>query len=219
MSTKSKPGAAKPAPKAAVKAAGKASAKAGVPSLALYERMSLIRQVEQALTRLFANSEVPGFIHLSIGQEAVAAGIASAMLPQDTLATTHRGHGHVLARGMDVTGFMKENMQARDRSSRILAALSAAFCGIFTCNANKTETTVGYGTLYGDLAGAFLDRLSGLHGAGFDHFAGLGGDVGGLVACGFGVGLGLILLGLGAGGGAERQNRGGGDGQGANAHG
>lgn len=53
-----------------------------------------------------------------------------------------------------LTGFMKENMQARDRSSRILAALSAAFGGIFTCNANKTEFTVGYGTLYGDLAGA-----------------------------------------------------------------
>ncbi len=53
-----------------------------------------------------------------------------------------------------LTGFMKENMQARDRSARILAALSAAFGGVFTCNANKTETTVGYGTLYGDLAGA-----------------------------------------------------------------
>ncbi|WP_299144966.1 NAD(+) synthase [uncultured Dialister sp.] len=53
-----------------------------------------------------------------------------------------------------LTGFMKENMQARDRSSRILAALSAAFGGIFTCNANKTEMTVGYSTLYGDLAGA-----------------------------------------------------------------
>lgn len=53
-----------------------------------------------------------------------------------------------------LTGFMKENMQARDRSSRILAALSAAFGGIFTCNANKTEMTIGYGTLYGDLAGA-----------------------------------------------------------------
>ena len=77
---------------------------------ALYRTMSLIRQVETALTRLFANSEVPGFIHLSIGQEAVAAGIASALLPQDSLATTHRGHGHVLARGMDVGGFMKEIM-------------------------------------------------------------------------------------------------------------
>lgn len=76
----------------------------------LYRTMSLIRHVETALTRLFANSEVPGFIHLSIGQEAVAAGVTSAMLPQDSLATTHRGHGHVLARGMDVTGFMKEIM-------------------------------------------------------------------------------------------------------------
>ena len=54
-----------------------------------------------------------------------------------------------------LTGFMKENMQARDRSSRILSALSASFGGIFTCNANKTEMTIGYGTLYGDLAGAF----------------------------------------------------------------
>lgn len=77
---------------------------------ALYSSMSRIRQVETALTRLFANSEVPGFIHLSIGQEAVATGIASALLAQDSLATTHRGHGHVLARGMDVTGFMKEIM-------------------------------------------------------------------------------------------------------------
>ena len=77
---------------------------------ALYQTMSLIRHVETALTRLFANGEVPGFIHLSIGQEAVAAGIASALRPQDSLATTHRGHGHVLARGMDVEGFMKEIM-------------------------------------------------------------------------------------------------------------
>lgn len=55
---------------------------------------------------------------------------------------------------LHISDFMKENMQARDRSSRILSALSAAFGGIFTCNANKTELSVGYGTLYGDLAGA-----------------------------------------------------------------
>lgn len=61
------------------------------------------------------------------------------------------GHGLPPLR---LTGFMKENIQARDRSSRILAALSSAFGGIFTCNANKTEMTVGYSTLYGDLAGA-----------------------------------------------------------------
>ena len=77
---------------------------------ALYRSMSLIRHVETALTRLFANGEVPGFIHLSIGQEGVAVGVASALHQQDSLATTHRGHGHVLARGMDVVGFMKEIM-------------------------------------------------------------------------------------------------------------
>lgn len=46
-----------------------------------------------------------------------------------------------------------ENVQARDRSSRILAALAASFGGVFTCNANKSELTVGYTTLYGDLGG------------------------------------------------------------------
>ena len=46
---------------------------------ALYRSMSLIRHVETALTRLFANGEVPGFIHQSNGQEGVAAGVASAM--------------------------------------------------------------------------------------------------------------------------------------------
>ena len=78
--------------------------------LALYRTMVLVREVEQALSRLFANSEVPGFIHLSLGQEAISAGVASALRPQDSLATTHRGHGHVLARGIDVDGFFKEIM-------------------------------------------------------------------------------------------------------------
>ena len=56
---------------------------------------------------------------------------------------------------------MLENMQARDRSARILATIAAAFGGAFTCNANKTETTVGYSTFYGDLAG-FLAPLGDL---------------------------------------------------------
>ena len=46
-----------------------------------------------------------------------------------------------------------ENIQARDRSSRILAAVASAFGGAFTCNANKAEATIGYTTLYGDLGG------------------------------------------------------------------
>ncbi len=54
---------------------------------------------------------------------------------------------------ISLAGFVMENVQARDRSSRILAALAAAFGGVFACNANKAEITVGYSTLYGDLGG------------------------------------------------------------------
>ncbi|MCL2104844.1 MAG: NAD(+) synthase, partial [Kiritimatiellaeota bacterium] len=48
-----------------------------------------------------------------------------------------------------------ENIQARDRSGRVLAALASAWGGVFTCNANKSEMTIGYGTMYGDLTGFF----------------------------------------------------------------
>lgn len=78
--------------------------------LALYRVMRRIREVEMQLVKLFADSEVPGFIHLSIGQEGVAAGVMSALRAQDTMATTHRGHGHVLARGLDLDLFFREIM-------------------------------------------------------------------------------------------------------------
>ena len=64
-------------------------------------------------------------------------------------------------RGIKVSSFVKENIQARDRSSRILAAIAASVGGVFTCNANKAESTVGYATLYGDEAG-FLSALADL---------------------------------------------------------
>jgi NAD+ synthase (glutamine-hydrolysing) len=55
--------------------------------------------------------------------------------------------------GLRLTDYLFENVQARDRSARILAAVAAAVGGVFTCNANKSEMTVGYTTLYGDLGG------------------------------------------------------------------
>lgn len=58
-----------------------------------------------------------------------------------------------LAERIVLSGLALENVQARDRSSRILAALASGFGGVFTCNANKAELTVGYSTLYGDLGG------------------------------------------------------------------
>lgn len=60
-----------------------------------------------------------------------------------------------------VSSFVAENIQARDRSSRVLAGMAAAFGGGFTCNANKSELTVGYSTLYGDQAG-FLAAIADL---------------------------------------------------------
>ena len=62
---------------------------------------------------------------------------------------------------LSISSFVVENIQARDRSARILAALAAAFGGGFTCNANKSEMTAGYTTLYGDQAG-FLAPLADL---------------------------------------------------------
>jgi NAD+ synthase (glutamine-hydrolysing) len=62
---------------------------------------------------------------------------------------------------LQFSDFHLENIQARDRSSRILAALAASFGGVFTCNANKSELMVGYSTLYGD-HGGFLAPLADL---------------------------------------------------------
>jgi acetoin:2,6-dichlorophenolindophenol oxidoreductase subunit alpha len=78
--------------------------------LKLYAGMRLVREVEQRLAELFSDGEIPGFIHLSIGQEAVPIGIASALQPGDTLASNHRGHGHAIAKGLDLARFFLEIM-------------------------------------------------------------------------------------------------------------
>lgn len=75
-----------------------------------YQRMLGIRLVELRLGRLFADGEVPGFIHLSVGQEAVAAAMGMVLRPDDTVASTHRGHGHALAKGIDMDDFFLELM-------------------------------------------------------------------------------------------------------------
>lgn len=76
--------------------------------LSLYEQMLIVRRAEERLSKLFADGEIPGFIHLSIGQEATAVGVASALGRADTIASTHRGHGHALAKGMDLVPFFQE---------------------------------------------------------------------------------------------------------------
>lgn len=78
--------------------------------LTFYDQMSLIRETENRLSTLFADDEVPGFIHLSIGQEAIPVGVTSALTATDTVASNHRGHGHALAKGVDLDGFFLEIM-------------------------------------------------------------------------------------------------------------
>lgn len=76
--------------------------------LALYRMMLMVRRSEERLMGLFADGDVPGFIHLGIGQEAVPVGVMSGLGPQDTIASTHRGHGHALAKGLSLEGFFAE---------------------------------------------------------------------------------------------------------------
>jgi pyruvate dehydrogenase E1 component alpha subunit len=73
-----------------------------------YETLLTIRRAEERLAALFAQGEVPGFIHLSIGQEAVSTGVMSALGTADTIASTHRGHGHAIAKGLPLEGFFAE---------------------------------------------------------------------------------------------------------------
>jgi pyruvate dehydrogenase E1 component alpha subunit len=76
--------------------------------IAYYRTMVTIRQFETMAGELFAAGKIPGFIHLSIGQEASAVGVCSCLRKDDYLATTHRGHGHIIAKGADLNKMVAE---------------------------------------------------------------------------------------------------------------
>lgn len=74
----------------------------------MYERMSLIREFEERLKWLVETGVPVGAVHYYTGQEAVAAGVCGALEPTDWIASTHRGHGHCIAKGVDVSAMMAE---------------------------------------------------------------------------------------------------------------
>ena len=76
--------------------------------LTLYETMVRIRVFEQRAEQLFLEKKIPGFIHLYVGEEAIAAGIVTQLRDDDYLTSTHRGHGHMLAKGADSKRMMAE---------------------------------------------------------------------------------------------------------------
>jgi pyruvate dehydrogenase E1 component alpha subunit len=76
----------------------------------LHERMVRIRFFEEATGRLFEANKIPGFVHLYVGQEAIAAGVCAALRPDDQITSTHRGHGHLVAKGGELGAMMAELM-------------------------------------------------------------------------------------------------------------
>jgi pyruvate dehydrogenase E1 component alpha subunit len=76
--------------------------------LAMLRLMLRIRRFEERLVELHKLGKLPGFVHLYIGEEAVAVGACSALRPDDRITSTHRGHGHLIAKGADVRRMMAE---------------------------------------------------------------------------------------------------------------
>ncbi|MFO0336609.1 MAG: thiamine pyrophosphate-dependent dehydrogenase E1 component subunit alpha [Pseudomonadota bacterium] len=82
--------------------------------LAMYGRMVLIRRVEERLGDDFTAGKLPQSVHLYVGQEACAVGVCARLEDGDWVASTHRGHGHYLARDGDVRGLFAEGFGRRD---------------------------------------------------------------------------------------------------------
>jgi acetoin:2,6-dichlorophenolindophenol oxidoreductase subunit alpha len=76
--------------------------------LNVYRMMLTIREFEERVHKEFATGEIPGFVHLYAGEEASAVGICSNLDDRDSIASTHRGHGHCIAKGVDVIEMMAE---------------------------------------------------------------------------------------------------------------
>lgn len=76
--------------------------------LLLLYQMLLIRRFEEKATEQYTKGKIRGFLHLYIGEEAVAVGVTQALTNEDTLLSTYREHGHVLARGINPDAIMVE---------------------------------------------------------------------------------------------------------------
>ena len=76
--------------------------------LNLYRKLSMIRRFEEKVDELFRQGRIKGAIHVSVGEEAVAVGVAEALSEKDLVMATHRGHGHCIAKGGDISRMMAE---------------------------------------------------------------------------------------------------------------
>jgi 2-oxoisovalerate dehydrogenase E1 component len=103
----------------------------------LQRRMLVIRGFEERVARLYRDGLVPGFVHLSIGQEAAAVGACWHLRPDDVITSTHRGHGHCLAKGLEPMGMFAELMAKDGGTNRGRGGsmhIADPTCGIFGAN-------------------------------------------------------------------------------------
>lgn len=150
--------------------------------LTLYRKMIRIRKFERAAYELYQAGKLPGFMHISIGQEATAAGATTALRDDDYVASTHRGHGDTIAKGVDVADAMAElygkatgicsakggSMHIADFSKNILGANGIVAAGIpITVGAGLSAKMRGSGQValcfFGDGAGASGPTHEGLN--------------------------------------------------------
>ena len=128
--------------------------------LGMYRKMLTIRRLEERAAELYAAGRMPGFVHLYVGEEAVATGVCASLSDKDFITSTHRGHGHVIAKGGKtdlmmaelygkVTGYCKGkggSMHIADVDLGILGANGIVGAGqpisvgaAFACKYKKTD--------------------------------------------------------------------------------
>jgi acetoin:2,6-dichlorophenolindophenol oxidoreductase subunit alpha len=150
--------------------------------LEAYRIMRTIREFEERLHVDFARGDIPGFVHLYAGEEASAAGIMLHLNDRDRIASTHRGHGHCIAKGVDVKEMMAEiygkitgscrgkggSMHIADLSKGMMGANGILGAGApLACGAALAAQKLGHGgvaiSFVGDGAsnqGTFLESLN-----------------------------------------------------------
>jgi len=150
--------------------------------VAAYRTMKTIRDFEERLHVDFARGDIPGFVHLYAGEEAIATGIMAHLNDRDRIASTHRGHGHCIAKGVDVHAMMAEihgkstgacrgkggSMHIADLSkgmmgaNGILGAGAPLVCGAALASKRRGDGGVGI-TVFGDGAanqGTILESMN-----------------------------------------------------------
>jgi pyruvate dehydrogenase E1 component alpha subunit len=170
----------KPAPRATRRGAAFPLSKEQL--LQAYRTMRTIREFEERLHNEFAKGEIPGFVHLYAGEEAAGTAIMMHLQDKDRIASTHRGHGHCIAKGMDVRSMMAEifgkaegackgkggSMHIADLSkgmlgaNGILGAGAPLICGAALAAKYRGDGAVGI-SFVGDGAsnqGTFLESLN-----------------------------------------------------------